>query len=422
MTFRHQICLLTLLATIAGCNDNAGFLTPSASDSTSSAESSPEPEQSGTDSGTENKDDQDTGTDEPAWVNSMYLTCSWLAIESETNLSFGCSVSSADETVDLKNLVASTQWKILAADNSLLSEGVNQNLENLFVLARQSFAGIKSDLTLQLKSGQTVSKTASIELYGLGADGTLAACLNSSTALTACFDQAGVPIENKTPPPETEQAWSPATDNSGMLTVTGILLNGTGWKKDAVPVPAGSGSEQLRTIPQTDINQIVIFFSKITLISQDKFQVQGVRVKDYPITTYTLQDNKVTLTLGQSIIDDKIRLHISSAGTDIDGEWNNPGVFEATGSSAFPSGNGKNGGSFDFRFNALRGDASNTNAVNNGRLSAIDSLAIINSINSGTYVRNYDLDSNGVVDQADAEFVTNRINSDQELALPVREP
>ena len=118
------------------------------------------------------------------------------------------------------------------------------------------------------------------------------------------------------------------------------------------------------------------------------------------------------------IVNDKVRLFLDDALVGgLDGEWQN-----ATAAESFPSGDGSPGGDFDFRFNVLRGDATQDGQVNALDLSFIKQRLNKTATNPGSGTAAYsvfaDLTSDGSVNALDLSAAKQRLNT----RLPGGEP
>jgi hypothetical protein len=127
------------------------------------------------------------------------------------------------------------------------------------------------------------------------------------------------------------------------------------------PVPDGSG--QLRSLPWTaGVAQVSLRFDRDVAgqIDQGDLSVRGVTVANYTFAgfAYDPATRTATWTLAATVTQDKLRLVLDPARLPgLDGEWLNGG-------DSFPAGDGVIGGSFNFRVNVLRGDATGDGAVN----------------------------------------------------------
>src|SRR5204862_6031223 len=120
-------------------------------------------------------------------------------------------------------------------------------------------------------------------------------------------------------------------------------------------------------------------------------------------------------TLASGVTLDKLRLVLAAAGvTGLDGDWVNPSTATPAGDT-FPSGDGTAGGDFNFRINALRGDATGDGVVN-----ALDVADVKKRLTrrpgdgvtgSNAYSIFADLNADGVVNALDVAGVKARLNN-----------
>jgi hypothetical protein len=143
---------------------------------------------------------------------------------------------------------------------------------------------------------------------------------------------------------------------------------GLGSARFGYSVPAGAG--QLATLPWNNVNQIVVRFDSDVAVSQDDLAVRGVSVPSYAFADFAYDPaaRTATWTLARPLRGDKVLLDLDGdaggasaptgpggeAGAALDGEWTNG---TGSGAAAYPSGDGAAGGDFEFRLNALSGDA-----------------------------------------------------------------
>jgi hypothetical protein len=144
-------------------------------------------------------------------------------------------------------------------------------------------------------------------------------------------------------------------------------------------VPAGA--EQLRVLPWVGLTRISIRFSQDVTPHLADLVVTGVNTASYVVSDYGYDATTRTAAwyLAQALRNDRVTLTldadpggVSGASGRLDGEW-------ADGSSAFPSGNGSQGGDFAFRLRALPGDADR-----NGTVLAIDASQVKQKFFSST--------------------------------------
>ena len=136
---------------------------------------------------------------------------------------------------------------------------------------------------------------------------------------------------------------------------------------DGYSIPDGS-SDQLKTLPWTNLDQIRITFSEDVDVQMGDLSLSGVNKTAYEFSDFSYDPNTYTATwtLSVAIQKDKLFIDLDGDGLDpvtdtsqniLDGEWT-----DAT--STFNSGNATAGGDFEFRFNVLPGDASLDGYVN----------------------------------------------------------
>ena len=163
--------------------------------------------------------------------------------------------------------------------------------------------------------------------------------------------------------------------------VTDVFVDGTTWSPSYLSalVTAGHGNgngyqipvgtdAQLTDVPWTNLNQMQIVFNEDVDVTENSLVVAGVSASQYPFSgfSYDSATHTATWTLAAPIRADKITLDLQSTGpnavTDaygdsLDGEWTN-------GTSNYPSGDGQEGGDFNFAFNVLPADMNQDGIVN----------------------------------------------------------
>ena len=167
------------------------------------------------------------------------------------------------------------------------------------------------------------------------------------------------------------------------------------------------------------INAVSLRFTQdaATLLQQGDLVVRGVDTPTYTVTgfSYDAATKTGTWTLSTPITNDKVRLFLDDAlVAGLDGEW-------ADGTDTFPSGDGIPGGDFAFRFNVLRGDATQDGRVNALDLSFIKQRLNKTATNPGTvapYSPFADLTADGSINALDLSAARARLNN----ALPAGEP
>ena len=229
--------------------------------------------------------------------------------------------------------------------------------------------------TLVFAPGET-SKTVSVPVHGdaaLEPDETFTLTLSSPVGAAISDGQGVATIVNddQAAPPAPRVAavfvgssgWSAAFRSA--LAAAGLGEAGFGCS-----VPAGPG--QLATLPWANLDQIAIRFDQGVSVDPSDLAVRGVDVPAYPVRafSYDAQTRTATWTLAQPLPRDKVLLDldgdppggavaVASAAGLLDGEWANGSAAQV-----FPSGDGTAGGDFEFRLNALTGDADRSARVN----------------------------------------------------------
>ncbi|MBI2826572.1 MAG: aryl-sulfate sulfotransferase [Planctomycetia bacterium] len=171
--------------------------------------------------------------------------------------------------------------------------------------------------------------------------------------------------------------------------VTSVQVGSTQWRNafrnqltaanlgsaDGYEVPGGAN--QLKTLPWSNLNQIVIQFSEDVSVQAEDLVVQGANVPLYDFSSFSYDaENRTGIwTLAAPIDRDNVTLHLDGAsaagvrdlvGNLLDGEW-------TSGLTNYPSGNGTKGGNLDFQFRVLPGDFNQDSSVN---ISDIQQIAL----------------------------------------------
>jgi len=188
--------------------------------------------------------------------------------------------------------------------------------------------------------------------------------------------------------------------------VSNLESSGLGCGGYAVPV---GSSNQLLTLPWTNIDQIKVTFSEDVVVKASDLSVSGVNTvaRAFSDFSYNSTTHVATWTLATPITKDKILLDLDADGmspvvsvsTDevLDGAWVN-------GSSTFNSGNGQGGTDFEFRINVLPGDVNASNTVS-GSDGMLVRSQIGKSIGNTGYNIRYDIDGDGSITATDLNKV-----------------
>ena len=209
---------------------------------------------------------------------------------------------------------------------------------------------------------------------------------------------------------------------TGQTSANGVAFRNLAGIDNTFGYPVPAGANQTRSIPWNGgINQVSLrFTADPTGLEQGDLVVRGVNTPTYAVTGYSYDagTRTGTWTLGTPIFNDKVRLFLDDALVGgLDGEW-----LDANAAESYPSGDGTVGGDFGFRFNVLRGDA-----TQDGRVNALDLAFIKQRLNrtatnpgSGGAVYSVfaDLTADGSINALDLAAARARLND----ALPTGEP
>lgn len=217
------------------------------------------------------------------------------------------------------------------------------------------------------------------------------------------------------------------------FTVTGVKVGSTGWSAafndfvDNTGAPVGqrgysipTGAAQATPLPWINLNRVYVSFSQdpdpATLITSN-FVLHGLQGALTPSVTAVSYDNVTniaTLTLSGNIVNDRLRLEVKDSlqhlGTPLDGDW-------ANNADTFDSGNGTAGGTFNYTFNVLPGDATLNGLVNTTDAGAVfsrigastDGTTTTNAPNGSVYSIFMDVNGSGFINASDASFTFARI-------------
>lgn len=209
--------------------------------------------------------------------------------------------------------------------------------------------------------------------------------------------------------------------------VTAVNVASTNWAPDFVSyleshslgaggyaIPSGS-SAQLQTLPWTNINQVRITFSEDVIIQAADLSISGVNATALTFSgfLYNSTTHTAVWTLSAPITKDKLLLDLDGDGMDpvrsvstgdiLTGEWTDC-------VSTFPSGNEQDVSDFQFRINAIPGDADGSNYV-----TLTDALLVRSKIgrtvNCLDYNPRYDLDASGLISSTDYSIALSKIGS-----------
>ncbi|MCA9168517.1 MAG: cadherin domain-containing protein [Planctomycetales bacterium] len=178
-----------------------------------------------------------------------------------------------------------------------------------------------------------------------------------------------------------------------------------------------TGQDQIKVLPWGNIDTIYITFNEqIAGIEANDVTITGVNVESYELldVSFDASINTARVRLANSFGVDRIRIHVRDTITDIvgnpiDGEW--------TDYVSSLSGDGTNGGDFDYRFNVLVGDVNQSNRVLANDTSIVRSkqLAVPSSPNYSVFA---DVNGSGRILANDTSIVRQH----QLSSLPDGEP
>lgn len=213
--------------------------------------------------------------------------------------------------------------------------------------------------------------------------------------------------------------------------VTAVGVRAAGPLHTIYAVPSGSGA-QLVTVPVGKVDQVSITFDEPVTVEEGDLTISGVNVASYPTSGFSYDGPSRTATwvLAALIDVDLVTLELNADGASpivdaggnrLDGEWENPTGAGDPSSSVFPSGNGSEGGNFEFQFTVLPGDASRDNLVDGGDYT----LWADHYLSAGAW-GDGDFSQDGTVDGADytlwADNYLETLGAALALAVPAEGP
>ena len=165
--------------------------------------------------------------------------------------------------------------------------------------------------------------------------------------------------------------------------VTGVLVASSAWSSGFLNSLGGvgyaipDGPNQLRPLPGSNLNEVIIEFNKDVNVTEGDLALTGVNVPSYGFSafSYDAVAHRATWTISQNLSRDKLLVDldgstanavVDTAGNRLDGQWTNPTWSPPSapaGGDAWPSGDGTAGGDFQFRINVLPGDVNQDGTV-----------------------------------------------------------
>lgn len=211
-----------------------------------------------------------------------------------------------------------------------------------------------------------------------------------------------------------------SSDNIGPR-VTDVILGSSAWTTEFIDAVDGggagqgnglgfsmTGASQLDNVPWVDLNKIYIQFDEdvSTDFIRSNLGIAGVNVPDYMdqvAISYGVDGTNVgTLTLNSPVANDILLVSLTDSlrdagGNPLDGEW--------TDAVSLLSGNGSNGGSFNFRVDMLPGDVNDSDGVN--YTDVFQALAQFGELTTPELSR-FDVTGNGAINYTDVFAALNQ--------------
>jgi hypothetical protein len=187
----------------------------------------------------------DDATDEPAWVNGAYLTCSWKQIVSEAEAEFGCEARGADGAVLVATETASWAASIPGETNRVNVTEIFPD-EPLSVVWEMPSAQLPDVLVTLTMAGEELGAPLVEILPGFDDPADLGACLKGTEGLTACLQSVGIYLGSgaatpNPPAPPPSPGVPPPTANVGGVD---YYLGAAGESCDQVCAAAGGAPQQ----------------------------------------------------------------------------------------------------------------------------------------------------------------------------------
>ena len=177
-----------------------------------------------------------------------------------------------------------------------------------------------------------------------------------------------------------------------------------------------SGGNQLAPIPWNNVDTVAFVFDEATLVEESSIQVAGVNEPSYSTApggfAYDDINQVAAWTLDQALGNDKLLLILDGsfgsvmdrAGNLLDGEW--PGTVP----DQFPSGDGIEGGDFEFRVNVLPGDVNQNKTVSFDDIGSLVSGGhLLTGIGETGYDPLHDINANGSISFDDLGTAVNHL-------------
>ncbi len=183
--------------------------------------------------------------------------------------------------------------------------------------------------------------------------------------------------------------------------------------------PVTGSGDQLRTVPVGGMDTIEVVFSQDVHITVDDIEILGLRTANKPVPVQeSFEYESTTRTVkcrfeGWELLGDQYVLSVADTVTDmddvpLDGDWTNPRELSTVNLaiSEFSSGDGQPGGSLDFIFTVMPGDANLDLKVDGLDL---DILAAHFNMITDQYI-NADFNGDGSINGLDLDDIATNFN------------
>ena len=207
----------------------------------------------------------------------------------------------------------------------------------------------------------------------------------------------------------------PIVDFGNAPTVANVTISGSNSTHDPYSFATHVGSgEQLVTVPVGGADSISITFSEDVNVSASDLRLVGLTTANVPALaefSYDMVTMTATWRFENVVANDIYLISLSDAITDIegnrlDGEWVNPATTTTTNAlvSVFPSGDGNAGGTFNFAFTIMAGDANRNNIVDGTDYGILSYNYYIHTLNA--QFTQGDFSGDGIADNPDYDIWT----------------
>jgi hypothetical protein len=332
----------------------------------------------------------------------------------------GTSIDSLAPAVSITPISPSPTNAAVSQMQIVFNEAVSgMSLADLSLTVNGGANLLTSAQTLSTSDNKTFTLNNLAALTGGNGVYTLTVAANSGIT-----DQNGFPLQTGASTTFTVDTTPPA--------VSGVYVSGTAWSQTFLNYLASqnlgsaqlgylvpAGANQLQVLPWVNINTISVVFNENVSVNTADSALQLIGSPDLgaPVAlsgatfTYSATTHTAQWTFSSPLVTDKYLLSIPSAdvtdslGSMLSGAW-------TTSSSAYPSGNGTAGSNFNFQFNILQ-----ANATQSGVVTGLDGndirIALLQNTTTSGYSPFYDLTGAGSISGIDGNDV--RLNLEQRL-------